>query len=218
METELSRGAELLPEDFTRSSPPLPQALLSPPRISQGSHLSRLPRLLQSGTVPPTVFVLAELDVFEAWFCSNPGGPDGEGSVCNAGDPGSLPGSGRSPGEGHGNPLWYSCLENPMDKRAWRATWTEQTPVHGVEKSWTRVSNYRARAHTHTHTHTQLFCSLLLPLDVLGAFSCIDWGCLLSGRITPSPPAGGLCFWVHHVGSAPCQLISLLLTRSWSFA
>ena len=66
METELSRGAELLPEDFTRSSPPLPQALLSPPRISQGSHLSRLPRLLQSGTVPPTVFVLAELDVFEA--------------------------------------------------------------------------------------------------------------------------------------------------------
>ena len=43
----------------------------------------------------------------------------------------SIPGSGRSPGEGHGNPLWYSCLENPMDRGAWRAT------VHGVAKSRT---------------------------------------------------------------------------------
>ena len=50
----------------------------------------------------------------------------------NAGDPrglGSIPGSGRSPGEGHGSPLQYSCLENPMDRRAWWAT------VHGVTKS-----------------------------------------------------------------------------------
>ena len=40
-------------------------------------------------------------------------------TVCNAGDPGSIPGSGRSPGEGNGNPLQYSCLENPMEGRAW---------------------------------------------------------------------------------------------------
>ena len=40
-------------------------------------------------------------------------------SACNAGDLGSIPGSGRSPGEGNGNPLQYSCLENPMDRRAW---------------------------------------------------------------------------------------------------
>ena len=46
----------------------------------------------------------------------------------NAGDAGSIPGSGSSPGEGNGNPLQYSCLENPMDRGAWRAT------VHGVEK------------------------------------------------------------------------------------
>ena len=45
-----------------------------------------------------------------------PGVSDGKGSVCNAGDPGSIPGSGRSPGEGNGNPLQYSCLENPMDE------------------------------------------------------------------------------------------------------
>ena len=43
-------------------------------------------------------------------------------SACNAGDPGSIPGSGRSPGEGNGNPLQYSCLENPMHRGAWQAT------------------------------------------------------------------------------------------------
>ena len=44
-----------------------------------------------------------------------PGGSDGKASACNEGDPGSIPGSGRSPGEGNGNPLQHSCLENPMD-------------------------------------------------------------------------------------------------------
>ena len=62
-----------------------------------------------------------------------PGGSDGEESACNAGDQGSIPGSGRSPGEGNGNALQYSCLENSMDRGAWRAT------VHGVAKSWTRL-------------------------------------------------------------------------------
>ena len=52
-------------------------------------------------------------------------------SACNAGDPGSIPGLGRSPGEGNGNPLQYSCLENPMDRGAWWVT------VHGVAKSQT---------------------------------------------------------------------------------
>ena len=57
-------------------------------------------------------------------------------SAYNAGDPGSIPGSGRSPGEGNGNPLQYSCLENPMDGGAWLAT------VHGVAKSWTRLNDF----------------------------------------------------------------------------
>ena len=48
-----------------------------------------------------------------------PGGSDGKASVYNAGDQGSIPGLGRSPGEGNGNPLRYSCLENPMDRGAW---------------------------------------------------------------------------------------------------
>ena len=60
---------------------------------------------------------------------------DGKESAFNVGDLGSLPGSGRSPGEGNGNPLQYSCLENPMDRRAWWDT------VHGVSKSQTRLSH-----------------------------------------------------------------------------
>ena len=51
-----------------------------------------------------------------------PGSSDGKESVCNAGDPGSIPESGRSPGEETGNPLQYSCLGNPMDRGAWWAT------------------------------------------------------------------------------------------------
>ena len=58
-------------------------------------------------------------------------------SACNGGDPGSTPGSRRSPREGNGNPLQYSCLKNPMDGGAWWAT------VHGVAKNWTQLSDWR---------------------------------------------------------------------------
>ena len=59
----------------------------------------------------------------------------GKESACNAEDPGSIPGWGRYSGEGNGCPLQYSCLGNPMDRGAWRAT------VHGVVKSWTQPSS-----------------------------------------------------------------------------
>ena len=48
-----------------------------------------------------------------------PGGPDGKASAYNVGDPGSIPGTGITPGEENGNPLQYSCLENPVDREAW---------------------------------------------------------------------------------------------------
>ena len=60
----------------------------------------------------------------------------GKESICNAGDTGSIPGLGRSPEEGHGNPLQYSCLKNPMDKEVWLAT------AQGIAKSRTQLSNY----------------------------------------------------------------------------
>ena len=60
-----------------------------------------------------------------------PGGSDGKESACSAGDPGSIPGSGRAHGEGNGNPLQYSCLENSMDRGArWLQSMGSQTPGH----------------------------------------------------------------------------------------
>ena len=78
------------------------------------------------------------------------GGSEVKASAWNAGDPGSISGLGRSP-EGNGNPLQYSCLENSMDRGAWKAT------VHGVAKSWTQLSNF--------HFHFSLYvysCHLYL--------------------------------------------------------
>ena len=73
-----------------------------------------------------------------------PGGSDGMESACNAGDPGSIPGLGRSPGKGNGNLLQYSCLENSMDRVAWWAT------VHGVTESDTNEHL------TYTYIRTQV--------------------------------------------------------------
>ena len=64
------------------------------------------------------------------------------------GDVGLILGSGRSPAEGNGNPLQYSCLGNPMDRGAGYSI------VHGVTKEWDLTKRLSARAHTHTHTHT----------------------------------------------------------------
>ena len=75
------------------------------------------------------------LSIFESYkkICSAkqgfPDGSDGKESACNAGDLDSIPGLGRSPGGGHGNPFQYSCQENPMDRGVWRTT------VHKVTKS-----------------------------------------------------------------------------------
>ena len=66
---------------------------------------------------------------------SFPGGSDSTESACNSGDMGLIPGLGRFPGIGNGNPLQYFCLENSMDRESWWAT------LHGVAKSWTGLSD-----------------------------------------------------------------------------
>ena len=63
-----------------------------------------------------------------------PSSSDGKQSAFNAGDPGSTPGSGRSPGEGNGNPIQYSCLKNPMDRGAWGATVQRDTELDTTEQ------------------------------------------------------------------------------------
>ena len=85
----------------------------------------------------------------------------------NAGDRrdlGSIPGSGRSPGGGHGHPLQYSCLENPMDEGAWQAT------IHRVAKSQTQMKRLSKHAHTHTYIYSHLLKSENKSCHVLLGF------------------------------------------------
>ena len=96
-----------------------------------------------------------------------PDGSEVKVSASNVGDPGLIPGSGRSPGERNGNPLQYYCLENPMDRGAWKAT------VHGVAKGWTCLSDF-------TFTFTYAFRSSLVkgewgPYIVTAFFICCMW-------------------------------------------
>ena len=89
-------------------------------------------------------------------YAGFPGGSVVKNPPANAADMGSIPGSGRSPGEGNGNPLQYSCLENPMDREPWKAA------VRGVAKSETQLGDRTTTTTcTHTHTHTPLLGSYL---------------------------------------------------------
>ena len=81
-----------------------------------------------SGERCPTLVQLIKMTALNLGF---PGGSDSKESACNAGDLDLINGSRRSPGVENGNPFWYSCLENSMDRGVW---WTK---VHGVAKSWT---------------------------------------------------------------------------------
>ena len=100
------------------------------------------------------IFLVLILGCISSLFISLCGGSVVKASVCNAGDLGSIPGLGRSPGEGNGNPLQYSCLENPMGGGAWWAT------VHGVAKSQTRLSDF-------TFTFTPLLWGTIFNLGPL---------------------------------------------------
>ena len=128
-----------------------------------------------------------------------PGGSDDKESACHSGDPGSIPGSGRSPGGRHGNPLQYSCLENPMDRGTCQAT------VRGVTKSQTWLKWLS----THTRIVNKWCCdnwfsnwgegkaTVLLDLYLLpsGQFSSVAQSCPTlcdpMNRSTPGLP-------VHH--------------------
>ena len=82
----------------------------------------------------------AYISLLSLFWMGFPGGASGKESACNAGDAGSVPGPGRSPGEWHSNPLQYSCLKNPMGREAWRAT------VYSVQ-SQTGLKRLSAHAH-----------------------------------------------------------------------
>ena len=90
------------------------------------------------------------------------GGSDDKASACNVEDPGSIPGSGRSPEEGNGNPLQHSCLENPIDGGAWKAA------VHGVAEGQTRLSYFTFTFHFHTLEKEMATHSSILALRIPG--------------------------------------------------
>ena len=100
------------------------------------------------------------------------GFPDGSvvnGVPANAGDLGSIPGSGRSPAEGNGNPLQYSCLENPMDRGAWRAT------ICGVTKSQTRLKQLNTTLKRKGSHRTEVPESREEVLPQLRAWACLPF-------------------------------------------
>ena len=107
-----------------------------------------------------------------------PGGSDSRESACNVGELSSILGLGRSPGEGNGNILKYSCLENPMDRGALQAT------VHGIAKSQTWLSNFTFTFHSHA-----------LEKEMATHFSVLAW------RIPGMGEPGGLwTLGLHRVG------------------
>ena len=119
-----------------------------------------------------------------------PGGSDDKESACNAGDLGLIPGSGRSPGEGHGNPLQYSCLENPMDRRAWWAI------IQGVSKSQTQLKWLTL---PHTFTCAYIFFSFVYFADGLTESNKYIWNATLPNRwaIFKIPPSCCPHPWVY---------------------
>ena len=116
----------------------------------------------------------------------------GKKSACNAGDPSLIPGSGRSPGEGNGNPLQHSCLENPMENRTWQST------VHGVAKSRTLLKWLKQQ---------QILCmiTLLLFLYFFWRWGGLYFRLVVIFRLITSMRPSGLC---PHLGFCYfiCQL------------
>ena len=164
-----------------------------------------------------------------------PGGSDGKASACSVGDLGSIPGLGRSPGEGNGNPLQYSCLENSMDGGAWRAT------VHGVAKSRTWLSDFtltdfgrwegvsRGRGHMYTYDWVMLvvwqkptqYCKAVILEKEMATHSSI-----LAWRIPRTEEPGGLQsmgskrvghkWWLHfHFQCQACAGTWEISSLSW---
>ena len=133
-----------------------------------------------------------------------PDGSDGKESACYVGGLGSIPGSGRSPGEGKGYPLQYSCLENSMDRGAWWVT------VCGITKSWIRLSDWHFFVFSMLCEIYPLCCLSLcfIHFSRYTVFPCITIPChssiliLMSSLLLPATPVSGYynkCYSEHSV-------------------
>ena len=154
---------------------------------------TQLKWLSSSSSVYMSVSVCQSVPAFFCYLVSIhyfPGGSEGKKSACSTGDLGSIPGSGRSPGEGNGNPLQHTCLENSMDRGSWQAT------VHGVSKSGTWLSNFTFTFHFHA-----------LEQEMATHSSVLAW------RIPGTGEPGGLpSMGLHRVGHNWCDLAAAAAT------
>ena len=124
-----------------------------------------------------------------------PGSSEVKVSACNAGDLGSIPGLERSPGEGNGNPLQYSCLENLMDRGAWWAT------VHGVAKSWTRLSDF-----TFTSSATWTLDNMPLIHWALFFYFLLEYGCFTMFISAVQQSESPICIHISSIWGFPPHL------------
>ena len=135
-----------------------------------------------------------------------------KGSACNAGDPGLIPGLGRSPGEGNGNPLQYSCLENPTDRGAWWAT------VHGVARVGHDLAN---KPPPPPPPPLQLSKNLLLiwfcniKVDLVATTNHFSTGC--SSQNNSAQVSIDIYVWIHS-DLRPMREISLILFQPQSLS
>ena len=117
------------------------------------------------------IYLFLNIYLFKGFPCSSVG----KKSACNAGDLGSIPGLGRSPGEGNGNPLQYSCLENPMDRGAWQATGYKFIYLAALGLSWS----------------TQNLCCIMWELSLRHTGSLVsgwEFSCSMAyGILVPRP-------------------------------
>ena len=141
---------------------------------------SDTPRL--NGTLSRRSHHRQNKSIYQALF-KDPGGSEVKASASNVGDQGSIPGLGRSPGEGNGNPLQYSCLEHPMDGGAWQAT------VHGITKSRTRLSDFTFTKGGQIWSEIH-FCKLLLFSHSVMSESLLHHALQHTRLPSPSPSPG----------------------------
>ena len=142
--------------DWPHSSVPFLSSIQKTPHLNTWTENLKI-------SIPLDAVLFSNMDYLIICVCIQfqgfPGSSDCKESACNTRDLGLIPGSGRCPGEGNGNPLQYSCLENSMDRGAW---WTI---VHGVTKSLTQLSNFR-------FTHIQFSVLVFAFWQIHSSYPC----------------------------------------------
>ena len=190
--------------------------LYLPENKNQGvTHVLTACMSVENALITPSGGTSSTISPFE---CELPGGSDSKASACNAGDPGSIPGSGRFPGEGNGNPLQYSCLENPMDRRACRLqSKGSQRVGHDCMTSLHYLHN-----NNHTDIRWRALCilhHLNLTTVLWGKFFCLllfsTKSCLTFCSLMDYSPSGFSVYGILQAGIL--EWVAISYSRDWTW-